>query len=136
MQFFNLLATRTRRLSLFQQNPLGGSKTRNLSIFPAMLFALSFAVYVPFISIATTPTDESRQILLVHPSVPERLWYLRRSSRVLLPPRRVSLRPHLPVIIYQLTMGDRYGIVLLFIDEMRKYWNRGHPTSLLARIAW
>lgn len=30
----------------------------------------------------------------------------------------------------------RYGIVMLFLDEARKWWNRGHPSSLLARIAW
>jgi sodium/potassium-transporting ATPase subunit alpha len=40
MQWFNLLSTRTRRLSLFQQNPIGGPKTRNLFLFPAMLAAL------------------------------------------------------------------------------------------------
>lgn len=44
MQWFNLLSTRTRRLSIFQQNPFGGAKTRNLYLFPAMLIALSIAV--------------------------------------------------------------------------------------------
>jgi len=29
-----------------------------------------------------------------------------------------------------------YGVVLLFIDESRKWWNRAHPKSLLARAAW
>jgi sodium/potassium-transporting ATPase subunit alpha len=46
MQWFNLLATRTRRLSLFQQKPLGSSLTRNVYLFPAMLAALSLAWYV------------------------------------------------------------------------------------------
>lgn len=51
MQWFNLLATRTRRLSLFQQNPLVGDLTKNYYLFPAMLIALGFAVYVPLPSI-------------------------------------------------------------------------------------
>jgi sodium/potassium-transporting ATPase subunit alpha len=46
MQWFNLLCTRTRRMSLFQQNPLGGPNTRNLYLFPAMLGALVLAMYV------------------------------------------------------------------------------------------
>ena len=44
MQWFNLLSTRTRRLSLFQQNPIGGPKTRNLYLFPAMLAALAIGM--------------------------------------------------------------------------------------------
>ncbi|KAG7443333.1 calcium ATPase [Guyanagaster necrorhizus] len=48
MQWFNLLATRTRRLSLFQQNPFG-SKTRNLFIFPAMAAALVIACFFSYI---------------------------------------------------------------------------------------
>ncbi|KAF9487492.1 P-type ATPase-like protein [Pleurotus eryngii] len=49
MQWFNLLASRTRRLSLFQQNPLGGPKTRNYFIFPAMLAALGFACFFSYV---------------------------------------------------------------------------------------
>lgn len=30
----------------------------------------------------------------------------------------------------------RYGIVILFLDETRKWWNRTHPKSTLAKIAW
>ncbi|KAL3429013.1 hypothetical protein BDV09DRAFT_203411 [Aspergillus tetrazonus] len=40
MQFFNLLAVRTRRLSIFQQPPIFNKETQNLLLFPAMLFAL------------------------------------------------------------------------------------------------
>ncbi|KAG7443380.1 calcium ATPase [Guyanagaster necrorhizus] len=29
-----------------------------------------------------------------------------------------------------------YGTGMLFLDEARKWWNRKHPTSFLARIAW
>ncbi|BGP13453.1 hypothetical protein JCM10213_001777 [Rhodosporidiobolus nylandii] len=51
IQFFNLLSTRTRRLSLFQQDPLLNPRTRNLRLFPAMLFALCLGIffsYLPF----------------------------------------------------------------------------------------
>lgn len=40
MQFFNLLAVRTRRLSIFQQPPILNTETQNLLLFPAMVFAL------------------------------------------------------------------------------------------------
>ncbi|KAL4794982.1 hypothetical protein BDV19DRAFT_379120 [Aspergillus venezuelensis] len=40
IQFFNLLAVRTRRLSIFQQPPVGNKETQNLLLFPAMVFAL------------------------------------------------------------------------------------------------
>lgn len=40
MQWFNLLATRTRRLSIFQQPPAFNKETQNLWLFPAMAFAL------------------------------------------------------------------------------------------------
>ena len=43
-QWFNLLSTRTRRLSIFQQSPIGSKETRNLRLFPAMGIALSVAV--------------------------------------------------------------------------------------------
>ncbi|ORY10679.1 hypothetical protein BCR34DRAFT_625171 [Clohesyomyces aquaticus] len=39
-QLFNLLATRTRRLSLFQQPPIFNKDTQNLFLFPAMIFAI------------------------------------------------------------------------------------------------
>ena len=51
MQWFNLLSTRTRRLSIFQQDPIFNPQTRNLRLFPAMLMALCLAVffsYIPF----------------------------------------------------------------------------------------
>ena len=40
MQIFNLLATRTRRLSIFQQPPLFNKETQNWLLFPAMVFAI------------------------------------------------------------------------------------------------
>lgn len=59
MQFFNLLAIRTRRLSIFQQPPLFKRETQNLLLFPAMVFALCIVFifcYIPGLqeSIATT----------------------------------------------------------------------------------
>jgi sodium/potassium-transporting ATPase subunit alpha len=40
MQWFNLFATRTRRLSIFQQPPAFNKVTQNLWLFPAIAFAL------------------------------------------------------------------------------------------------
>ncbi|KAM5361230.1 hypothetical protein ACJZ2D_013246 [Fusarium nematophilum] len=50
MQWFNLLAVRTRRLSIFQHPPLFNRDTQNWYLFPAVLFALAMAffwLYVP-----------------------------------------------------------------------------------------
>ncbi|KAI5283604.1 hypothetical protein KEM54_001998 [Ascosphaera aggregata] len=50
MQFFNLLATRTRRLSFFQQWPLFKKETANPSLFISMLFGLCIVfifLYIP-----------------------------------------------------------------------------------------
>jgi sodium/potassium-transporting ATPase subunit alpha len=49
-QWFNLLAVRTRRLSIFQHPPLFNKETQNYWLFPAMLFALVMAffwLYIP-----------------------------------------------------------------------------------------
>jgi sodium/potassium-transporting ATPase subunit alpha len=43
MQLFNLLATRTRRLSIFQQPPVFNKDTQNWLLFPAMVFAIVIA---------------------------------------------------------------------------------------------
>ncbi|KAK0207339.1 hypothetical protein IW262DRAFT_1450882 [Armillaria fumosa] len=99
MQWFNLLATRTRRLSLFQQNPLG-SNTRNIFIFPAMAMALTIACFFSYIP-----------------------WF-----------QQVLLTRGVHVEFFFLPIA--YGIVMLFLDEVRKWWNRAHPSSFLARIAW
>ncbi|KAI1389342.1 calcium ATPase [Hypoxylon trugodes] len=50
MQWFNLLAVRTRRWSIFQHPPAFNKTTQNLYLFPAIAFALSMAVlwlYIP-----------------------------------------------------------------------------------------
>ncbi|KAJ7366054.1 hypothetical protein DFH08DRAFT_162880 [Mycena albidolilacea] len=100
MQWFNLLSTRTRRLSLFQQNPVGSSMTRNVYIFPAMLVALALACFFSY-----TP------------------WF-----------QHIFLTRGISAEFFFLPMA--YGTVLLFLDEARKWWNRSHPNSWLARIAW
>jgi sodium/potassium-transporting ATPase subunit alpha len=55
MQWFNLLATRTSRLSIFQQPPVFNKKTQNLWLFPAILFSLVVIfifLYIPGIESA------------------------------------------------------------------------------------
>ncbi|KAJ6102301.1 hypothetical protein N7486_004728 [Penicillium sp. IBT 16267x] len=50
MQWFNLMAVRTRHLSIFQHPPAFNKQTQNLYLFPAILFALGISViwiYVP-----------------------------------------------------------------------------------------
>ncbi|KAB8356427.1 hypothetical protein FH972_024010 [Carpinus fangiana] len=50
MQFFNLLAIRTRHLSLFQHPPLFKKATQNWPLFPAMVFAIAMVFifcYIP-----------------------------------------------------------------------------------------
>ncbi|KAH7305561.1 Na,H/K antiporter P-type ATPase [Stachybotrys elegans] len=45
MQWFNLMATRTRRLSIFQHPPLFNKETQNWYLFPAILFSLLMAIF-------------------------------------------------------------------------------------------
>ncbi|EAW15042.1 cation-translocating P-type ATPase [Aspergillus clavatus NRRL 1] len=45
MQWFNLMAIRTRRLSIFSHPPAFNKNTQNLLLFPAILFALVMAVF-------------------------------------------------------------------------------------------
>ncbi|KAK8125652.1 uncharacterized protein PG998_001411 [Apiospora kogelbergensis] len=50
MQWFNLMAIRTRRWSIFQHPPAFNKATQNLALFPAIAFALVMAIfwlYVP-----------------------------------------------------------------------------------------
>jgi sodium/potassium-transporting ATPase subunit alpha len=50
MQWANLLMTRTRRLSILQQPPIGPRTTRNLYIFIAMSFTISILVLFIFVT--------------------------------------------------------------------------------------
>ncbi|KEY65999.1 hypothetical protein S7711_06907 [Stachybotrys chartarum IBT 7711] len=45
MQWFNLMATRTRRLSMFQHPPAFNRETQNLYLFPAIGFSLLMAIF-------------------------------------------------------------------------------------------
>jgi sodium/potassium-transporting ATPase subunit alpha len=45
MQWFNLIATRTRRLSIFQHPPAFNKETENLYLFPAIIFSLLMAIF-------------------------------------------------------------------------------------------
>ncbi|PFH57210.1 hypothetical protein XA68_15377 [Ophiocordyceps unilateralis] len=68
MQWFNLMATRTRRLSIFQHPPLFNKQTENLYLFPSILFALAMAVlwiYPPSI-----------QSVLGTAGIPVEYWFL------------------------------------------------------------
>ncbi len=47
-QWFNLMAIRTRRLSVFQHPPAFNKRTQNLYLFPAILFALCMAIFSGF----------------------------------------------------------------------------------------
>ncbi|CCT69115.1 K, P-type ATPase (mediates high-affinity potassium or sodium uptake) [Fusarium fujikuroi IMI 58289] len=60
MQWFNLMATRTRRLSIFQHPPLFNPNTQNWYLFPAIVFSLAMAIfwlYIPPLQpvLGTTP---------------------------------------------------------------------------------
>jgi sodium/potassium-transporting ATPase subunit alpha len=44
-QWFNLMAVRTRRLSIFQHPPAFNKRTQNLYLFPAIVFALVMAIF-------------------------------------------------------------------------------------------
>ncbi|KND90695.1 Sodium/potassium-transporting ATPase subunit alpha-1 [Tolypocladium ophioglossoides CBS 100239] len=68
MQWFNLMATRTRRLSIFQHPPLFNKDTQNVYLFPAILFALGMAaiwLYIP-----------SVQTVIGTSGVPVEHWFL------------------------------------------------------------
>ncbi|KAF2132016.1 calcium ATPase [Dothidotthia symphoricarpi CBS 119687] len=68
MQLFNLLATRTRRLSIFQQPPLFNKETQNWLVFPAMVFSIVIVFifcYIPSLQ----HTIDTRQIPVEH-------WFL------------------------------------------------------------
>ncbi|KAL6705838.1 hypothetical protein ACN47E_006298 [Coniothyrium glycines] len=68
MQLFNLLATRTRRLSIFQQPPIFNRATQNWALFPAMIFA----IVVVFIFCYIPPLQDAIDTR----TVPVEHWFL------------------------------------------------------------
>ena len=99
-QWFNLLAVRTRRLSIFQHPPVFNKTTQNLWLFPAILFALVMAffwLYIPAL-----------QDVLATAQVPVEYWFLPMS----------------------------FGVGILLLDEIRKFFVRKFPKGLAARMAW
>jgi len=111
MQWADLLMTRTRRLSIFQQPPIGPATTRNLYIFGAMGFTLSVLVLFIFIPFFQN-IFHTRDVMVEY-------WFI-RISRV-----RSSLI---------LALG--FGLGLLTMDETRKFLVRRYPKGFLAKIAW
>jgi sodium/potassium-transporting ATPase subunit alpha len=64
MQWFNLMAVRTRRWSIFQHPPLFKKESSNWYLFPAIAFAVIMAVFWTYIpqlqqalSLATAPVE-------------------------------------------------------------------------------
>ncbi|KAF3937610.1 hypothetical protein ABW19_dt0204145 [Dactylella cylindrospora] len=100
MQFFVLMAIRTRRLSIFQHPPLFNKATQNIWLFPAIVFALLVAFFFNY-------TPPLRTVLLTG-DVPVEHWFF-------------------PVA---------FGLVILFVDEARKYAARTWPKGIIARISW
>ena len=100
MQWFNLLAVRTRRLPLIQHPPLFKRATRNYYLFPAILFALVMAFFWLYIP-ALQPTLGTTQVPVEH-------WFL----------------------------PTAFGMVILLLDEGRKFAVRTWPKGFWARIAW
>ncbi|EKG18232.1 ATPase P-type K/Mg/Cd/Cu/Zn/Na/Ca/Na/H-transporter [Macrophomina phaseolina MS6] len=68
MQWFNLMAVRTRRLSILEHPPLWVKETRNLWLFPAILFSLGIAFLFLY--------PKKLQDTLATTSVPVEHWFL------------------------------------------------------------
>lgn len=99
-QWFNLLAVRTRRWSIFQAPPIFNKATQNLKLFPAILFALAMVflwTYIP----------ELQPVIGSSP-VPVEHWFL----------------------------PFAFGLFILLVDEVRKFFVRRNPDGWLAKAAW
>lgn len=100
MQWFVLLAIRTRRLSIFQHPPVGKRETQNWYLLPAIGFSLAMAVFWLYIP--------QLQSVLGTSGVPAEHFFLPMA----------------------------FGLVILFLDEVRKWGVRRWPKGVLARCAW
>ncbi|EPE07908.1 h k atpase alpha [Ophiostoma piceae UAMH 11346] len=68
MQWFNLLAMRTRRLSIFQHPPVFNKRTQNLSLFAAIGFAVVMVIFWLYVPKFQTDLDNM--------PVPAEHWFL------------------------------------------------------------
>ncbi|GAA5914981.1 hypothetical protein JCM6882_001950 [Rhodosporidiobolus microsporus] len=102
IQWFNLLATRTRRRSIFQQDPVVNPMTRNLYLLPAMILALVLGIFFSYIP-----------------------WF-----------QKIFLTRGAGLKVEHFFIPMAYGVVLLAMDEGRKWANRRYPSGLLAKLAW
>ncbi|KAK7523160.1 uncharacterized protein IWZ02DRAFT_433101 [Phyllosticta citriasiana] len=68
MQWFNLMAVRTRRLSVIQHPPFGNKETNNYLLFPAILFSLVVAFIFLY--------PKSVQNVIASTTVPVEYWFL------------------------------------------------------------
>ena len=106
MQWFNLMALRTRRLSIFQHPPCFGKERRtamttsNWALFPAIVFALAVAVFWLYVPKLQQTLATSR--------VPAEHFFLPAA----------------------------FGLGMLLLDEGRKYCVRRWPGGLADRLAW
>ena len=106
MQWFNLMAVRTRRLSIFQHPPCfgtdktTGTSTSNWALFPAIVFALAVAIFWLYVPKLQQTLDTS--------SVPAEHFFLPAA----------------------------FGLGMLVLDEGRKYCVRRWPGGLADRLAW
>lgn len=121
----NLMATRTRRLSIFQQPPILNKATQNYYLFPAMAIALIVALffsYIPwFQNIMQTRGVGAESIFLpstcafASPSLPGHRfhWCFRWAGVLVL-----------------------FAIGILGMDEIRKFFVRRYPRGPVAKMAW
>ncbi|KAF2499010.1 calcium ATPase [Lophium mytilinum] len=68
MQWFNLFGIRTRRLSFFQHPPVFRKSTRNLYLFPAIVFSLLIAIFFLYVP--------KFHVVLGTATVPVGYWFL------------------------------------------------------------
>ena len=68
MQFFTLMAVRTRRLSVFSHPPFGNRATQNLRLFPAIVFAVAVVFIFCY--------PPSVQAVISTAQVPVQHWFL------------------------------------------------------------
>jgi sodium/potassium-transporting ATPase subunit alpha len=119
----NLLATRTRRLSLYQHPFIGNARTSNKYILPAMILGLAFCFffsYVPFFQ----NTFLTRGVPVEHIFIPFVVSYYGVQKF------GYDLVTNLVFMLIQ------FAIYIVLLDEGRKYCVRTYPKGILAKIAW